>query len=1020
MENSCQLIAAEIRTSLQTYVKRLAAFPAVNRTNLRLSLSSQQLPLFCAIYGESLSSVAVLVPQSPPQARQVTDHLQQVSDFLNVNSHWHLLEGPLSPQEEAGDVVSSLSQTIHYFLGRIPGHHVVVPMALLATPFPSRTQYAAQHVSLHRHETLPLSATVRALVARGYGRHETAREAGSFSVRGEHLEVRLPHSGERYRVVWHRTTIEQIIHHSQTDDRHAPRSQAVATLTIPPARFPTATVPLADLVTEHALIKPLAESDTTAPGIICDALQTDYPFPLSPLASYKSKRPLYALYQNYDRLAEYCHDHDVEPARWCQTPAASVPLALHSEAFSLISEASIFGSCTVARPISYQRGLALAGDLTPNQPAVHSDHGIGIYTGLQTRTIDAAPREYLMLQYAAGDTLSVPVEYAHKVTPYLGEKTPPINRLGGSAWQKTRRRAERDAEAFARDLLATAGQRQAREAERYCLYPDIEEHLQRSFPHELTPDQETALESIYDDLQQARPLDRLIVGDVGFGKTEVALRAARHVIANGKQVALVAPTTLLVQQHYDTARQRFPELAGQIGLLSRFVSPAEQRRVRQVITEGRLKLIIGTHALLSHSTQWHRLGLVIVDEEQRFGVKHKEHFKKIRATVDFLSLSATPIPRTLSMALSGLKELSVITTPPPGRQAVITCVTRYRDDIFRKALMFELDRRGQIYIVAPKVRSLGAIAHQVATLVPKATFALAHGQLPNRLLANIMHQFDTRAISILISSSIIESGLDLPNANTIIVMHAPAFGLSDLYQLRGRVGRRSTQGYAYFFYNQSDITTVQRQRLTAVTEATRLGSGWSLAQRDLEIRGAGNLLGAEQSGVVNNVGVQLYLDMVRDAVAAETGQAIRRHDVDIQLPLVALIPTHYIADDISRSQYYQHLSRAATIEDLAAAFTRMTDAYGTPPGEVANLRLLLKLQHTLSAAGISRLLSQQITPLDEDPYWRLTLTARDIPTTLRSIQPLGTWTVRNNTLSHDLDDITPQFLQQLNTVLDYY
>jgi transcription-repair coupling factor len=983
--------------------------------DVRLSLHTEQLWLFSALWGEKRPSVALVLPTTLREAQLAVENLNTMSRFLSVEQEWHLLEGALSPQEQAGDIVSRLSETIHHFLLATPHHHFVVPADSVAIPLPAPADYRQHQLPLHTHETLSLSHFIKELAAGGYTRHTASQEPGSFSVRGEHVDVYLPHNHQRYTIVFHGSTIEQIVQHAPASAQRSARRQVVRALSIPPCAFPEAATTADQLLANFSLLKPAAYREAVGPGIVYDALQSDYPFPLTPVSF--PTMPMYMLYENYDRVAEYVKGHHLNVAQWCQSDAAGVKLALQSETFALMSESALFTAAPASRPTSSARGYALVAELTPNKPAVHSDHGIGIFEGLQRRTIGGTTREYLMLRYAAGDTLSVPVEYAHKVTPYLGEKSPLINRLGGGLWQKTRRKAQHDAEAFARELLELAGERKSSSAHRYSIEPEIEAALEQSFPYELTPDQVEALEAIKDDLQQDRPLDRLVVGDVGFGKTELALRTARHVIANGKQVALLAPTTLLVQQHADTARQRFPDLKNQIGVLSRFSPPPEQLATREKIKDGTLQLVIGTHALLGQRTHWHNLGLVIIDEEQRFGVKHKEHFKKIRATTDFLSLSATPIPRTLSMALSGLKELSIIATPPQGRKEVITTVTRQSDKPLQDAITRELKRKGQVYLVAPKVRSLASLAHEVKELVPTARVAVAHGQLPSAKLAAIMEQFDRGDIDVLISSTIIENGLDLPNANTIIVMQATHFGLSDLYQLRGRVGRRTRQGYAYFFYNQTELTPIQRQRLTALTEASRLGSGWSLAQRDLEIRGAGNFLGAEQSGTVNQVGVQLYLDMVHDAIDQHTMPTLRRHDVEIKLPLPAIIPQHYIANDDKRSQYYQQLGRAGSVKDLTILLKKMAATYGTLPEEVTNLELVLTLQHVAAANGISHVDSQAITPSDEDPYWRLQVTtnppAGGVPETLQKLQPLGNWSVRHHTLTHDLNEITPAFIRQL-------
>lgn len=997
-QNDCQEIIAAIAACLNPYLSSLPS-------RARLHLTNEQLLVFSALYAHKRQSSVLLLNASVRSAGATARHLNYLCQFLGVKNNWHNIDGRLTHQEANGDIVSSLSQTIHHLLQSAPAHHFVIPTSLLDMALPDPDRYQKRALVLHQHETKRHTELLKILASLGYHRSHTSPEPGSFSVQGEQINIRPPSDDSFYTIVFAGQTIEQII-------RVSTRRTLVDRLNIPPVVFPDGAVPLRELLPNYELIKPLSHRDTVSPGIIFDAATSDYPFPLKAAMPAPGARSLYILFANHDRLAAYLSDRQIQAAAWCKTQAADIPLALSSSAFNLITESKLFADRPAARPITRRRGLDLIASLTPNKPAVHSDHGVGLFEGLQTRTIQDIPKEYIVLRYAAGDTLSVPVEYAHKVTPYIGDKTPVINRLGGIAWQKTRRAAKADAEAFARDLLAAAAARQASDKHSYIIDPALAESMERTFPFNLTADQEEALADIIDDLRQPRPLDRLVVGDVGFGKTEIALRAARHAIANGKQVALLAPTTLLVQQHSDTARARFPDLTDQIGTLSRFATVAEQAAIRQKIRAGTLRLVIGTHALLSAKTAWHNLGLVIIDEEQRFGVAQKEHFKKIRAGVGVLSLSATPIPRTLSMALSGLKELSVISTPPLDRQEVLTKVTRWQENTFKEALQKELRRGGQVYIVAPKVRQLASLAHTVQMLLPKASLAVAHGQLPAPELARIMRQFDQNRISILISSAIIENGLDLPNANTIIVTHAPSFGLADLYQLRGRIGRRSAQGYAYFFYHQSELTSTQRQRLLALTEAGRLGSGWSLAQRDLEIRGAGNLLGAAQSGTVNQVGVQFYLDLVREAVAQKEGH-VRRHEVDIRLPLPALIPQHYVAQDDKRTAYYQQLSRSRTPGELTGAAKAIIDTFGPPPAEVTNLILLLRLQHAAAAAGITRINSRNITPPDEYPYWRIIITTKDVPGTLKKLQPLGTWTVSNNTLTRDLNDITPKFVSQL-------
>lgn len=668
--------------------------------------------------------------------------------------------------------------------------------------------------------------------------------------------------------------------------------------------------------------------------------------------------------------------------------------------------------------IGVERAMELIGQLTPGKPAVHTDHGIGIFEGLQRRVIADSEAEYIILRYAGGDSVSVPVSFAHKVSPYIGEVTPAVYRLGGTLWSKTKRKAKEDAALFAKELLNITQKRKNARRTPYSINQTIEAALTTSFGFDFTPDQETSWNQVQEDLLQLYPMDRLVVGDVGFGKTELAIRAARHVFANNKQVAILAPTTLLVQQHFDTFKTRLPEIADSIFLVSRFTSTQDIRRAKKLLEKNKPAIIIGTHAILSGTIPWKSLSLLVIDEEQRFGVKQKEHLKKFRESIDVLSLSATPIPRTLSMALSGLRSLSVIATAPQGRKDIATFVQKQTDLRVQEALTQELSRNGQIYIVAPKIRSLHMIEETVKALVPTARTAIAHAQLPDEELSRIIHDFDTGNIDILVSSSIVENGLDLPNVNTMIIWNAPHFGLAQLYQLRGRIGRRSRQGYAYFLYSQEKLTSSQRQRLSALTDACRLGSGWDIARYDLEMRGAGNLLGKQQSGSPHEVGMQLYLDMVDGRAEAQETRA------DIHIVLPAYIPPSYIADTNERTLWYVRLSRCQTLQELQQKADSMQQNSGILPIQVRNLVSTIALEIVATAADITKITSKTISPTDEDPYVKIECVAKDPLKTLQKLSQIkndnnspSNWTVRDHTLSWSTSAITPELVDQLTTVL---
>ncbi len=695
-------------------------------------------------------------------------------------------------------------------------------------------------------------------------------------------------------------------------------------------------------------------------------------------------------------------------------PKETVQLSSILKTYTVIKKQAV--KVSKSSPVSIERALELIGRLVPGKPAVHVDHGIGMFEGLERRMVAGEEVEYLIIRYAQGDSVAVPVPFAHKVSPYIGETSPAIYSLGGTLWSKTKRKAQAEAAAFAKELLEIAKQRTLAHRPSYHIDQTLEAELESSFGFELTADQKTVWEEVKDDMNLQTPMDRLIVGDVGFGKTELAIRAAMHAFANGKQVALLAPTTLLVQQHVDTFRSRLPNITDSIFLISRFSSKQEIAAAKKALSEKKPAIIIGTHGLLSHSVPWTNLALLIIDEEQRFGVQQKEHLKKMRAQIDILSLSATPIPRTLSMALSGLRALSIIATAPFGRKDIETVVKKENDEVIREAIKKEMERKGQVYIVSPKIRNLTMIQEIVHALVPSATTAIAHAQLPDEELSRIIHAFDTQEVDILISSSIIENGLDLPNVNTMIVWNAAHFGLGQLYQLRGRIGRRSRQGYAYLLYSQEKLTPLQRLRLTALTEASRVGSGWEIARRDLEMRGAGNMLGAAQSGSAHEVGMQLYLDMV------EGREEEVKASIHILLP--SFIPATYIENPDDRTAWYIRLSRAKDIHDLAEKKERLQETYGALPQEAENVTRMISLELLATQAGITKISSSTISPNDEDPYVKIEVVCPNPISVLKKLSQIknkdgspSIWQAKNTTVSWSTEGITPELVDRFIEVL---
>ncbi len=956
----------------------------------------------------------IFTPTQTAHLKNLQDNLNSWASFLQQPHTWHLVIEPLTEQEWQGDIQTPASYAMHLLLTSVTKaatNHFIFSQAVLHSDIPDPQEYQKAHINLTRAETKATSTVLEELTAAGYIRHRTSLDKGGFIVQGDQITIADPFSPSQYKIQFLGSTVERII---AINDR---RSQDITTLTLPPIKFPAAKAKLIDHLQHFTLIQPSSDPILlTKHTITYNSLETESTFPFTASKNSGAEvQNLIVFYDNLDRVKHILESNTSKDIQLIRHDLWKYPFNLQSDTLTIISESELFpAEKKSSSPVSYERARELIGQLEVGKAAVHADHGIGLYEGLQTRTINGHEHEYIVLRYAAGDALSVPVEYAHKITPYIGASVPAVHRLGGTAWVKTKQRAKHDAIAFAKELLQIARARALKQRSPYFFDPELTKTLAQSFQFALTADQTQTWQEIEQDLSKSEPMDRLIVGDVGFGKTEIAIRAAAHAVHNGYQVAVLAPTTLLVQQHIDTFQSRLPHLKNSIATLSRFSSAAAMAKVREQITTGEANIIIGTHALLSNRTQWKKLGLIIIDEEQRFGVKQKEHLKKIRGEVDILSLSATPIPRTLSMALSGLRQLSIIATPPPGRQDIIQKVSRLHDEALTEAIERELKRSGQVYVVSPKVRQLHAIKEHIHALVPQAKVAIAHGQMDDKALSDVIHQFDAQEINVLVASSIIENGLDLPTANTMVVMNAPHFGLSDLYQLRGRIGRRATQGYAYFFYNQTELTDIQRQRLAAITEASRQGSGWLIAQRDLEMRGAGNLLGAEQHGAGDAIGVQLYLDMVHQALGE---QELEPNNVDIQLPISALLPAHYIADVQERSRWYQRLSRSQNEATLQDQKDKLAKTYGDLPEEAQNLILLLQLQHAAAKNGITKITTTTITPTDEDPYHRLEIEAQNLPQLLGKLNQLGNWQVKGTKALWPTHKITKEIVRKLAAIL---
>jgi len=636
------------------------------------------------------------------------------------------------------------------------------------------------------------------------------------------------------------------------------------------------------------------------------------------------------------------------------------------EGLEVVTEQDILGDRLVRRKKrkkSADAFLAELAALTPGDLVVHMDHGIGRYEGLQSVPVGDSPHDCVMLVYAGGDKLYIPVENIDVLSRYGSDsELVALDRLGGEAWQKRRARLKERIREIAHELLKVAAERALRQAP--AMVPDEHSYAPfvDRFPWDETEDQERAIEDVLEDLGAGKPMDRLVCGDVGFGKTEVALRAAFVAAMSGQQVVVVAPTTLLARQHYANFKERFAGFPLEVGRLSRLVPEKEARATREGLAAGTVDVVVGTHAILSKTVRFKRLGLVIVDEEQRFGVSHKERLKQLRADVHVLTLTATPIPRTLQMAMSGLRELSTIQTPPVDRLAVRTYVMEWDDMVMREALLREHHRGGQSFIVVPRIADMEEVEKWLHATVPEVRFITAHGQMAASEVEERMSAFYEKKYEVLLSTTIVESGLDIPSANTIIIHRADRFGLAQLYQLRGRVGRSKLRAYAYLTTPaDTQLSEVAEKRLKVLGDLDSLGAGFQLASHDLDIRGAGNLLGDEQSGHIREVGFELYQSMLEDAIlaakAGEMGLARERSALSPQITVDApiMIPEDYVPDLAVRMALYRRLNEAEDQQDIESLSAEMIDRFGPLPQPTANLIRLIEIKRQAIAANIAKI-----------------------------------------------------------------
>ncbi|MCD6415341.1 MAG: transcription-repair coupling factor [Planctomycetes bacterium] len=707
---------------------------------------------------------------------------------------------------------------------------------------------------------------------------------------------------------------------------------------------------------DAAVSLPLRQRDTFGPdldtmitelGRICEASEQTTIYCTGPAEAERLESLLKAhKFEQMDRL-------DLEVGR------LNHGIICDEAAFALIPHHRLFGRYRQRRLVRHApagRPLASAEELNPGDLVVHVKHGIGRFLGTGVLERNGRKREYLRIEFADDVLLHVPCESIELVHRYIGVggRRPKLSRIRSRAWSRAKRRVRQAVEDLAAGLLQMQALRETQAGIEHPGDTEWQRQFESEFPYEETEDQLLAAEALKRDMRCSRPMDRLLCGDVGYGKTELAMRAAFNCVMGGRQSAVLAPTTVLAQQHFRTFSERMADYPFNIESLSRFRTGAETRQVLGGMADGTVDIVIGTHRLLQKDVSFKNLGLVIIDEEQRFGVAHKEKLKRLRATVDVLTMTATPIPRTLHMALMGLKEISALQTPPRQRLAIQTRVGRFDPELVRQAVLRELNRDGQVFIIHNRVRTIAAFAENVRKLVPEATVAVAHGQMPERELADTMEMFTEGLIDVLVSTTIIENGLDIPNANTLIVHRAELLGLSEMHQLRGRVGRYIHKAYAYFFRpSDRPITPEAEQRLDVIRRYSQLGAGFDIALRDLEIRGAGNILGPAQSGHIATVGYNLYCRLLRQASAGLKGETLNEPPmVALDVGLQAYLPEDYVPTPRQRMDVHRRLSRCATLDEVRKEERDLRDRFGPPPDPARNLLLEAQIRLMAGRAGI--------------------------------------------------------------------
>ncbi len=989
----------ELRESerLRAYAE---AFPAAAR------VSEPALPLLLAALYEELGRPLVLLAPEDADARDAAEAAgwflgdESVALLPSRGVHWG------SGLEPAPHLVGERARALDVLAA---GGLVCASASALAEPMPA-PRARPEPTRIAPGEEISLERLCESLALAGYERVERADERGQFAVRGGLVDV-FPTTGrEPLRVEFWGDEIEQIRAFSPFTQRALHPVEEVVVYPAVERRLDLVDVSLPDttrgpvpndlvvpvpqgpdLVWQVDEVRAVWEEEGLEPvslkgAALLDSLPANQPF------AFEAQRPALVargLAEAENELGAFVRagnrvvvafPHPGEALRQ-QNLLRRVDSRLLEAGDELPTESELLFAVTPARRGFVWRELGLVllpdtqvfrkrppkerrvggralqsfADLRTGDYVVHEDHGVGKLRGFETKEVAGVTRDYLFLAFRGDDRLYVPHEQLGKVSRYIGADSavPALSKLGGKAWDNLKNRARESVRELAGELLALYAQRQQSPGVAYDLRHEWLERLEGEFPYRETPDQQAAIEAVKEDLEVPRPMDRLVCGDVGFGKTEVAIRAAFAVAVNGKQTLMLAPTTILAEQHWHTFRARYRDFPIRVEMVSRFRLPREVKQVLADFQAGKVDVLIGTHRVLSRDVIPKELGLVILDEEQRFGVAQKELLRSLRLEVDVLTLSATPIPRTLHMSLSGLRDISIIETPPEGRRPIRTTVGEFDEEIVKLALEREVDRGGQCFYLHNRVETIDDAAEKLQQLAPNLRFLVAHGQMRERELEEKMHAFLRGDADVLVSTTIIESGLDIPQANTLVVERADRLGLAQLYQIRGRVGRSDVTAHAYLFYpDMSELTPEARARLATLADHTELGAGFAIAMRDLEIRGAGNLLGDEQSGHVAALGFELYVELLAEAVAELSGERrIAARPVRVDARVDAYVPAEYIASEALKIDLHRRLALTDDEDELRELQAATEDRYGPLPEPVENLFLIQEAKLKLARAG---------------------------------------------------------------------